>query len=192
MELNQLLLMAKNGDKNAIEQILIMFTPLVMKNALSIFIAGYDVDDLKQIGYISIVNAVNKFDFEKCTSFKAYVKNAVQNNFRCLIRDKCKDNATTSLNIKGADELELEDLIADSNTVEDEIIYLEELKEMNEKEKVLKIALGKLSEEERELIEYTYFRNISLKEYAASKGIKYVTCSKRKQRIIMKLRAAFE
>ena len=52
MELENLVDLAKIGDKEALEEILIRFKPLLLKLSKATYIRGYENEDLIQTGYI--------------------------------------------------------------------------------------------------------------------------------------------
>ena len=68
---------AKKGDKEALREIIVSFTPFVIKTARGIYVKGCDEDDLIQIGRMSIMKAVSMFDVSKGKGFISYVTNSV-------------------------------------------------------------------------------------------------------------------
>ena len=65
MNLEEIVEKAKNGDINSKEEIINRFTPLIIKHSRTTFIVGYDENDLKQIGYMTIIQAIKRYDSKK-------------------------------------------------------------------------------------------------------------------------------
>ena len=65
-----LLISAKNGNANAINQILIDNKSLVNQIARKYFLLGGDRDDVLQEGMIGLFNAINSYDEKKNDNFK--------------------------------------------------------------------------------------------------------------------------
>lgn len=181
MELNKIVDMAKNGDKKAVEEIINRFKPLIIKYSKSTFISGYDENDFKQIGYLTILKALKKYDSRISESFEAYVCLALRNNYYYEIRQKCRYNFEISLNKPIAEGIELGDELLSIENIEESYMYNDSMN------KIINIVKY-LPPDEREFIEFIYFRDKSLKEYSNTKKIGYNTCAKRKERIIKKIK----
>ena len=181
MELENLVELAKTGDKNAMEEILFRFKPLLIKLSKSTFIIGYESEDLIQVGYIFIINIIKKYDAKKGSSFTAYVSCALKNNFYNEIRNKVKLNTETSINAKVDGTAEIVDFISSEENIEEDLIKKESYA-------LLREALKKLSTEEQELLSFIYFENGTITKYAQLKNIKYITCAKRKTRALQKIK----
>lgn len=180
--MQELIKRGKQGDKAAQEEIVKKFMPLIYKASQKVYIAGYEEEDLIQIGAESILKAVNKFDAEKSSSFTAYVKNAVENNYRFLIRGKVKENYVKSLNEVQEDGFELEDHIPMDFNLENYVVN-------NELKIKLREAIERLNPEEKELLHYAFYKEHGgLTEYAKVKGMDYNKVYKLKNSLINKLR----
>lgn len=171
---------SKEGDLKSKEELLNRFKPYIIKKAREIYIKNYDIDDLIQIGNISIIKAIDKYNLDK-GNFVSYVTFAINNNFNYEIRRMSKTRYDSSLNKTIDDNLEIIDIIAWKENIEENFIRKQNLK-------YVKNALNKLNENERKLIYSIYFADIKLKEYAYKEGIKYGSALKRKTKILNKLR----
>ena len=101
MDLTKVIERAKQGDKEAKEIIIERYKPLTYKMSAEFFIRGYDREDLIQIGYISILKAIEQFDLSKGQNFTSYVQYSLRNNFYSMVRDKYKekyDSLTEDIN----------------------------------------------------------------------------------------------
>jgi len=173
---------ANQGDKAAQEEIIKKFMPLIYKASHKVYIAGYEEEDLIQIGAESILKAVQKFDSNKNTSFTAYVKNTVENNYKYLVRGKVKENYVKSLNELQEDGFELEDHIPMDFNLENYVVNSELKKKLRE-------AIESLTPEEKELLHYAFYKDHGgLTEYAKAKSMDYNKVYKLKNSLINKLR----
>lgn len=155
---------------------------------MRIYIYGYEVEDLIQIGSIALINAVNKYDCDKNIPFTSYAKRAIQNSLnkelRKFVGKKDNEKFSCSLNSSNNHGIEIIEALVSEKNVEGTAILKEEIA-------LLKVALNKLSSREKEIIDWFYFRQRTLKEYADLKGLKRTTVVKRKTRALEKLRKYF-
>lgn len=181
MEIDKIVDLAKNGDKKAVEEIINRFKPLIIKYSKRTFISGYDENDFKQIGYLTILKALKKYDSKRSRSFEAYVCLALRNNYYYEIRQRCRHNFEISLNKPIAEGIELGDELLSVENIEENFMHNDNINT------VLNIVKY-LPPDEKEFIDFIYFKDRSLKSYSYTKRIGYNTCAKRKERIIKKLR----
>lgn len=185
-ELNQLVSMAKEGDKNALQKIMEKFMPFIVKITKSVYIRGMDDDDLKQIGCISIMHAVEKFDLERSKNFTTYVTTAIRNNYYYEIRKKANERFSISLDAPIEDGLTLEDMLQGEIDLEEDYLEKEEREKLQE-------SIKHLSLEEKELLLIIYKNTKgALKEYAKRKGLSQSGVYKRKTNLFKKMRKLLE
>lgn len=181
MELENLVSEAQKGSNKAAEEILNKFKPFIIKTSNSIFISGYEFEDLLQIGYLSLIKAILKYNPDKNKNFTAYAINSIKNNYYYEIRQKAKLINESTLNIEIEDGIELIENIISDIDVEKSIILTEDIK-------LLYSAIKNLPDEDKQLIEYIYFKQKKLKEYALFKNIKYKACLRKRDRLLKKLK----
>ncbi len=70
----QLVMRSRNGDGEALEQLLRRYTGFVRLKASSYFLAGGDSEDLVQEGLIGLYKAVRDFRSDKETSFRSFAE----------------------------------------------------------------------------------------------------------------------
>src|SRR6266702_801749 len=70
----QLVVRARNGDQDALDELLRRYTGFVRLKASSYFLAGGDGDDLIQEGLIGLYKAVRDFRPDKETSFRSFAE----------------------------------------------------------------------------------------------------------------------
>lgn len=83
----ELLLRAKNGDKDAGEQLVEENLGLVGSVVRRFENRGYDREDLFQIGAIGLMKAIEKFDFSYEVRFSTYAVPLVMGEIRRFLRD---------------------------------------------------------------------------------------------------------
>ena len=70
----QLVVKARNGDSEAMDQLIRRYTGFVRLKASSYFLAGGDGEDLVQEGLIGLYKAVRDFRHDKETSFRSFAE----------------------------------------------------------------------------------------------------------------------
>ena len=70
----QLVVKARNGDGQALDQLIRRYTGFVRLKASSYFLAGGDSEDLIQEGLIGLYKAVRDFRHDKETSFRSFAE----------------------------------------------------------------------------------------------------------------------
>ena len=169
----------KNNDEEAKEKLAIEFRPLIYNISKRTFIDGYNAHDIIQECYQSLFKSVSMYNLEK-HRFVAYATNAIKNNMNDLIK-----RTKTRRSTEGSDALSLHD------DVENDFPGLEistetSLCEMCDYDD-LKLALKNLNEEEKELIDFVFYSNYTIKEYAYIKNMCYSTAILKKKTILMKI-----
>lgn len=105
---SELLEAAKNGDKNAAEQILIENSALIWSIVRRFFGRGVDCDDLYQLGCMGFIKAIQGFDSSYGTQFSTYAVPKITGEIRRFLRDdgtvkvsrSIKERANTVKNAK--------------------------------------------------------------------------------------------
>lgn len=184
MNIQDLVLKAKSNDKKALEKIICKFKPLIISEAHKIYIKGYELDDLMQLGFTSLIYAVSKYNLDSHSNFTAYAITAVKNNFNYEIRKYCKTNNEESLYKEIGDDIVIEDTLIGNCDVEGSFFKSENIKK-------LRYALKKLNKDELDMINQVYFNHVSLRAYSLKIKTSYNACAKRKERILKKLKRIF-
>ncbi|MDV4150318.1 sigma-70 family RNA polymerase sigma factor [Clostridium sp. AL.422] len=178
--MKNLIIRAKQGDKIALEEIIIKFKPLINNTAMSFYIYGYGDEDIKQIAILTIIKAVNKFDITLSDSFPSYVKEAVRNSIYKEI-DKA-----TKIYFKNKESKEIAKFI-DIKEIMDENTNIQEDYIKKEGKRDLEAAISLLKEEERELLKAIYIERKTLRRYSEEKNIEYHKSRYIKDKAIKKL-----
>ena len=148
---------------------------------------NYDSNDLIQIGNISIITAINKYDLSKGNEhIDSYIINTIKNAFRNLARSEIKYTSESSLNITVDEDNEIEALLSDSLDLEEYIIN-------SMMHDLLKTILATLSHDEHELIRIAYFTpNTTLYRYCLDNNLNYPKKRRELIALIDKLRKLIE
>ncbi len=153
---------------------------------------GIGIEDLVSIGSIGLIKAINTFDPHKNIKLATYASRCIENEILMYLR---KNNNTKSeisidepLNVDwDGNELLLSDILGTDNDVTERGIEDEVDREL------LKIALGRLSERERCIMELRFGigregREKTQKEVADMLGISQSYISRLEKRIMQRLR----
>lgn len=120
---------AKEGNRDAMENLLSRFKPYIVKKATGVYLKGYEMEDLIQIGYMYVINCIEKYKIGS-NSFTTYVVRAIDNGFNNEIRKRAKWNYECSIDKNSEEEVSLIDFIPCNFNIEEDYI---------EKEKITKI-----------------------------------------------------
>jgi RNA polymerase sporulation-specific sigma factor len=155
--------------------------PFIISTAKKIYIKNYDFDDIVQIGKLSLINAIYKYDNSREFCFPGYAVNAIKNNYYHEIKKAAARNFETSLNKGVEEDVEFIDCLRAVDDTEEAVIRKEMLQ-------VVVRCMDKLPLKERELISWFYIHDKSIKEYAESHSQSYNSIVKKKGRIIERLK----
>lgn len=186
-EIETCVLGAKDGNKEDLIKVLNQYKPFIFKTARKFNIKNYDIYDLEQIGYMAVINALAKYKTGSCT-FSTYVYESIKNAFRYTARQNSKHEKNVSLNsVVDPFNMSTEyiNCINSSENLEEDILNSQEALEMRR-------AVSNLPPHEMELVLMIYYKGLSLKDYAAKKGITYYQASKKKELVLNKLQSHFK
>jgi RNA polymerase sporulation-specific sigma factor len=83
----ELIQMARNGNKQALDKLIQMNLPLVASISKKFLNRGYDYEDIFQIGSIGLVKAFNKFDQSFNVKFSTYAVPMIMGEIKRFLRD---------------------------------------------------------------------------------------------------------
>lgn len=186
---NNLIIRAKKGEESAVMEIIKKFMPYIYKMVGSLYIKGMDDEDLKQMGYISVIKCIksfntNKYEKNNYKKFTAYVTKAIRNSYYYQIRKISRENYNVSLERNIAEGLRLIDVISDGFDLEIDYIEKEQIR-------VLKNIIMHLSKDEKDLLRCFCKHNmVEVSKYAEKNGISTRTVYKRRNTLLNKIKAA--
>ncbi len=169
----------KNNDEAAKEKLASEFRPLIYNISKRTFIDGYNFHDIQQECYQSLFKSVSMYNLQK-HRFVAYATSSIKNNINDLIK-RTKSRSFT----EGNDALSLHDNF-EKDIPSQEISTEISLCELCDYED-LKLALKDLNEEELELINFVFFRNYTVRDYAYLRNMCYSTAIVKKKTILKKI-----
>ncbi len=174
--------LAKKGNSESLTKLLIQFKPFIFKTSKDFNIKNYDEYDLVQIGYIALINAVDKYDITK-HSFSSYVYSTIKNAMKYTARSNNKHKLNLSINasIDGQSSLDFTEFLQSNENLEND--YLN-----HEKAIELKKMISDLEPDEFELIFLVYYNNFSLTDYAVKKKMPYSKIVRKKNTILDKIK----
>lgn len=83
----ELLALAKNGDNDAMNELIEMNLPLVSSISKKFLNRGYEYEDIFQIGSIGLVKAINNFDLTYNVKFSTYAVPMIIGEIKRFLRD---------------------------------------------------------------------------------------------------------
>ena len=174
---------AKKGSQEAITKLLTQYKSYIFKAAYQYNIKSYDTNDLAQLGYLTILNAIKKYKLGSNT-FNGYVLKAIKNTIFYTYRQNAKLEDILSLNystFEGQDSgSEYEACFGSEDNLEERVLNSRELDE-------LKSVLATLPTEEVSLINTVYYHKDTLSNYARKNGLSYNQAVRRRDRILKNL-----
>lgn len=84
---NSLILLAKNGDDNAKERLILENSPLIKSVIKKYLNKGIEFDDLYQLGSLGFLKAINNFDESFGVKFSTYAVPMIAGEIKRFIRD---------------------------------------------------------------------------------------------------------
>ncbi len=185
----------KNGDSGCREMLIVHNLRLVVYLSKKFEQSGSNLEDMISIGTIGLIKAVGSFDPEKNIKFATYATRCIENEILMYLRKNSNKKVETSideaLNID-ADGNEL--LLADVLVTEQDVVG-KELENTDEKNTLL-IAVQKLPEKERKIIEMRFGlfgqEEKTQKDVAVIMGISQSYISRLEKRIIKQLKTELD
>ncbi|WP_186431553.1 sigma-70 family RNA polymerase sigma factor [Clostridium sp. BSD9I1] len=184
MHLEELALKAQSGDKKSLEDLIKYFKPYIVKQARCTYVKGHEIQDLVQMGYVSLIKAIKMYKPSN-KNFNYYALASIKRNFYYLIRQESRHNGEYSMEFETGEGLTLQDGLEGNSDLEEEYLKKETYKRLRQ-------GIEKLSKEEKEMIKWVYIDRKRLKEYAVMKGVSYNQGRYRMQQILKKLREGLE
>ena len=174
--------LAKQGNSESLTKLLIQFKPFIFKTSKDFNIKNYDEYDLVQIGYIALINAVDKYDTTK-HSFSSYVYTTIKNVMKYTARSNNKHKLNLSINasIDGKSSLDFTEFLESRDDLENDYLANEKIIELQK-------IISDLKPDEFELIFLVYYNNFSLTDYAAKKKVPYHQIVRKKNAVLEKIK----
>ena len=165
-EFGKLVIRAKEGDCDAVADILDRLKPLLISSIRRYFNDYRQYDDLIQDGNLMVVESVNDFDPSKGVHFLGYIKSKLR--FMYLNKHKIRVHSSLNKTI-GEGSVEIVDLLVSEG--KDIVQMLADDEDLN----ILKRAMDKLTKRQRQVIELYYIEGISMVDIARLLGLSYRT-----------------
>ncbi|WP_238900714.1 sigma-70 family RNA polymerase sigma factor [Clostridium sp. YIM B02500] len=177
--IESLVIKCKNNDETAKEKLAAEFKPLIYNISKRTFIDGYSMYDIQQECFESLFKSVSMYNIKK-HRFVAYATNAIKNNIKDLIkriksRSSTEGNQALSLHYNFENDLPSEEISTEVS-----------LCEMCDYED-LRLALDNLTREEKEFIDFVFFKNYTVLDYSHLKNMCYSTAILKKNTILKKI-----
>ena len=168
---------AKKKESGATEEIIERFKLLIFKEAARYHIPGYDLADLIQHGFLSVLKAIAMYKLGS-NSFNGYCINAIRLNFKALLKGRIKHYRE----VPSCEMSDFDTVVDYEFTLEDEVIAYDEVKKLYG-------ALDKLDPLERDVVRRYYILDQPLGEIACDSDKSYHQSARIKRKALEKLRA---
>ena len=147
----KLIIKAKEKDKQAIEQLIGVYSPLIRYLALKMHMSRYWTEELIQSGIVGMLQAVENFDVTKGNRFTTYAVPWILGEMKQMLK-KASESRKKELSLDAFDE---------GNGYSGSVFYESgiDLERMD-----LLFAVRSLSDEERLLLQLRYFQDKTQKE----------------------------
>ena len=107
----------------------------------------YELDDLRSVGFIGLMNAVQNYNPDLGNVFSTYAYKVISNEIYMYIGKENKHNKEISLYTEISEGVELQDILEVDYNIGEELEKLLSIKELQE-------AIGKLPDKYEEVIRY--------------------------------------
>lgn len=164
----------ENNCIEAKEYIIDFFMPYILKNSNTYFIKNYDSEDIKHHLILSLLESINKYNFNN--GFFWYAISAMRNNLNSELRKRKREEKFFNI-----DDF---DLCSDEINIDYNLLHEEELN-------LLKSSLTYLNKNENDLLFQYFYLDKNLKDLSIEKNINYYTLATKKRRAINKLKNIF-
>lgn len=154
---NDIVKRAQDGDNDAITELINLYKQVIKAKSRAFYLVGGEQEDLIQEGSIGVLNAIKNFDESKNIKFRTFVNLCITRQMLTAIKSANRDknsilNNAFSLNklskTNNNEEFELMELVANTNSLSPEDIYLS-----NEGiEKILESIENNLSKFEKDVL----------------------------------------
>jgi RNA polymerase sigma factor (sigma-70 family) len=140
-------LLAKNGNKDAIELVIKTVEPFIFKQCRRMRLREFDYEDLCQIGYMAVIKGIPKINADHLSTAPSYLMKCVHNALKYEARRVLSRPEDASLETEDKDGIKYaEKLVSDDDT--------EELFFNNHDRTKIKEAFDILCTEEKNVISY--------------------------------------
>ena len=170
---------AKDGDREAIQFLINQYKPFIIKQCSKYKIPSYDMEDLMQYSYLSVMKAIKLYNFGS-THFTTYVMTSISNNLGDLLRKNIKFYRE----LQGGEGFNM-DYADNTFGVEDMVIDKEDTERV-------KASVEDLPEDEQKLLKNLYEKDMPLLVIAEEQGYSYSGIRKKRKRILKKLENILE
>lgn len=173
---------AKAKDAEAVNAIIDMVEPFILKQCNKTFLRNYDFEDKKQIAYLAVLKGIQSLNPAQLESAPSYLMKCVHNALKYETRKVLSRPDHTSLENADSDGVPIGEKLMAEDSTEDDILKLEDHAQ-------LKIAFDMLDTEEKNIISYFIHDSYGgLKRYADLHGREYRKVRYQKDKALKKMR----
>ncbi len=182
------------GEKDVRDKLIEHNLRLVVYIARRFENTGVDLDDLVSVGTIGLIKAVNSFNADKNIKLATYASRCIENEILMHLRRTVKLKSEVSFDEPLNTDWEGNELmLSDVMGTDGDVVYKKI--ENGVEAELLEVALTKLNDREREIMEMRYglsgYEEKTQREVADKLGISQSYISRLEKRIIVRLKKEF-
>ena len=103
---DEIIKLYREGDLEAIDYMIRKYTPLIYKCHNNRYALGFSRDDFIQEGFIGLLSAINKYDFDSDASFYTFAKTCIDNSMNKLMEKSMQKKNQILNNSKSLEDSE--------------------------------------------------------------------------------------
>lgn len=177
--IESLVIKAKNGDNNAKEKLITEFKPYILNISQRTFIYGYELQDIQNECYQIFFKCLSMYNVGT-HRFVAYATNGIKKSMSYLIEKNKNRSSAEGLEAFSLYDEVKDKLLSEETAMEDVVCDNAEYDALNK-------VLDKLNEDEKELINFIFFKENTTKNYAKEKNMCYSTALLKRKNILNKI-----
>lgn len=163
-----------SDDKGSIN-VLFHRCDLYFRKYRNLVIGIYDYEDFRQIFILKMLKLIKSSKISEIKNLNGYAYTMIKNIISELMKKNINYNKNISIDLYINNTLCLDK----EYNFEEEFIKKDEALEIK---KIIVRSIGKLKDNERDIIKAYYFKGISIVDYSRKNRLNYYTCAKRLRR----------
>lgn len=162
-KIEKLVIVSRSGDESVKEELVKALHPLILVSIKRYYFGEMDFQDLVQEGRLRILLEIERFQDDRGVPFLGYIKLQMKYLYMELRRSK---KEVLTLNMTTEEGIELVDMLQGDENIEGSLVDFETSRE-------LKLAINKLSEGQKKVIEMIYIKGMTMKKVSELLGLHY-------------------
>lgn len=176
-DIDKLVELSLQGDKTSTHELIKIFEPIVKNVSARYSLIGHEYMDIYQECYLALLCSLEKYNPSTGTFLK-YGYRAITHHIFNMIRDQVRHKE--DMDYLGFED-KLKFILQDTTNLEDDFI-------IQEQKKILQNSFKTLTFKEVTMIDFLYYKNKTLSQYARLNMIPYSLARSQRRTILQKLK----